>query len=374
MGVPFSKRNTKHEDQHSTDDLESVSSFNIVQHDESEDGLTTDADCALPAYENEDQLLVDSDARTAQATNELLADMTAPENPEPHDCHAPMQEVLDASVEPSRWTALQDDDRMPQIGNLTYEPAFPPCPVTNTPSFTDPFTESPKEPRPHDRHAPTQGVLDDSVEPSLWMEFDSKRKLLDRAVYHQVRLGDHVAYFKREDIDKVDTLLSACTGQELCKPSEKKAALIRLRMMLSLADGTPAESLPQLEQVARLFHDALEPAADTDFVEVADLEACLATWVPEPTRYAPFKDLTAAVEYMCLPVADNRVVGMALKHKYEPMPESLRRKRTEHGSLELTPNSLQIRADPKVEYKRVSLWNEASCAIHGTSRNASLTV
>jgi hypothetical protein len=213
------------------------------------------------------------------------------------------------------------------------------------------------EPEPYDEHAPVHGVLDMSHEPTRWSPYASELKLEDRSARHVVRCGDHVAFFDPADADVVDGLFALLSVPE--RPSEKKTALVRLRTALAVLKGTPVSEACRLDKVAKMFHDALEVAGDTESVAAADLEACLASWVIEPTRYAPFPDLAGAVAFMHLPVRDNRVVGMALRHRYDPDPEPL-----PSTATRVTSTNLHIVPDPEIKFTRVSVWNEPSRATH----------
>jgi hypothetical protein len=108
-----------------------------------------------------------------------------------------------------------------------------------------------------------------------------------------------------------------------------------------------------------LQSDDLEHASESNPIPAADLEACLETWVLEPTRYAPFPDLQGAVEFMHLPVHKNRVVGMALKHRYDPAPEPLPRVvRSRAVATNVTSTNHSFVSEPKIKFARVSIWNE----------------
>lgn len=215
-----------------------------------------------------------------------------------------------------------------------------------------------REPEPYDKHAPRHGVLYADVVPARWSPYASDPTLVDRSDVHAVRCGDHVAHFDPEDAAKVDALFALQSVPE--KPSDKKAALIRLRTTMAIAKGTPVSMVYQLEKVARMFHDALEHAPG-ETVAAADLEACLEAWVLEPTRYAPFPDLSGAVAFMHLPVHDNEVVGMALKHRYDPGPVPLPAVVTSRAVA--TTNHMLVR-EPKVTFARVSVWNEPARPTH----------
>lgn len=218
-------------------------------------------------------------------------------------------------------------------------------------------------PKPYDKHAPVQGVIDKSHEPTRWTLYASDPKLEDRAVGHEIRCGDHVAYFDPEDAVIVDGLLALKSVPE--KSSDKKTALVKLRTTLAVVKGTPLSMVYELEKVARMFHDALEHAPG-ESIPAADLEACLESWVLEPTRYAPFPDLQGAVAFMHLPVHENRVVGMALKHRYDPAPEPLPAAR--HPTVPVTTNVTSTNhsfvSEPRIKFARVSVWNEPARPTH----------
>jgi hypothetical protein len=217
-------------------------------------------------------------------------------------------------------------------------------------------------PKPYDKNAPVQGVIDKSHEPTRWSLYASDPKLEDRAVGHEIRCGDHVAYFDPADAANVDGLWALQAVPE--KSSDKKTALIRLRTTLAVSKGTPLSMVYQLEKVARMFHDALEYAPG-ETVPAPDLEACLESWVLEPTRYAPFPDLQGAVSFMHLPVHKNRVVGMALKHRYDPYPEPLPTVVTSRAVVtNVTSTNYSIVSDPKIKFARVSIWNEPARPTH----------
>jgi hypothetical protein len=227
-------------------------------------------------------------------------------------------------------------------------------------------------PQPYDEHAPVHGVVDKSHEPTRWSPYASEPKLEERSAGHVVRCGDHVAYFDPADADIVDGLFALRSVPE--KPSDKKTALIRLRTALALVKAAPVTVVHLLEKVTKMFHDALEVAPESESVAAADLEACLESWVLEPTRYAPFPDLAGAVAFMHLPVHDNRVVGMALRHRYVPDPEPLPvAAATVAVATNVTSANHQLRAEPNVKFARVSIWNEPARPTHDNFTEISST-
>jgi hypothetical protein len=216
----------------------------------------------------------------------------------------------------------------------------------------------PEEPDPYDKHAPRQGLLCRKDVPCRWYDIETKPALKDRDGVFEVRYGDHVAFFGREDADAVAALLPL--HPEKAQPSANKETLVRLRLNLALGSGTPPCDLVAMNDVARMFQDALEPAGDDASVAADELEACLQKWVLEPTRYGPFNDLAGAVDFMRLPVRDGRVVGVALKDRYVSKAAAARAiHATKTGATtNVTSTSMQLRSEPKVEFARVSIWNE----------------
>lgn len=214
----------------------------------------------------------------------------------------------------------------------------------------------PVVPDPYDKHAPRQGVLYDSVLPSRWSDCSSEPKLKDRARsdVFEVRYGDNFAFFRNSDADKVKALMAL--HSESTQASVNRDTLIRLRLNLAMSGGASVKDLLAMQQVAGMFHNALEIADDS--IDSADLEACLEAWVLEPTRYAPFKDLGDAVDFMCLPVQNNRVLGMATKHRYAPALERSLLCPADRTVTNVTSTNMQLRSEPKAEFKRVSIWNE----------------
>lgn len=216
----------------------------------------------------------------------------------------------------------------------------------------------PAEPDPYDRHAPRHGLLCAKDKPCPWYDIAAKPALKDRDDVFEVRYGDHVAFFGRDDANAVAALLPL--HPEQTQPSANKETLVRLRLNLALGAGTPPCDLVAMNDVARMFQDALEPAGDGASVAADELEACLQKWVLEPTRYGPFKDLAGAVDFMRLPVRDGRVVGVALKERYvsrEAARAAARAAKTD-AVTNVTSTNMQLRSEPKVEFARVSIWNE----------------
>lgn len=289
--------------------------------------------------------------------------------------------AADVSAEPAAEPAVKlSDDELEDIISRALETVASEAPtyaaLRDSADSLEPRIETPVEgehykllskvgdmPKPYDKHAPVQGVLHKSCEPMRWTLYASDPKLEDRAVGHEIRCGDHVAYFDPADAAKVDGLWALQAVPE--KSSDKKTALIRLRTTLAVAKGTPLSMVYQLEKVARLFHNALEHAPATETIAAADLEACLESWVLEPTRYAPFPDLQGAVNFMHLPVHKNRVVGMAIKHRYDPDPVPLPAvARSRAVTTNVTSTNYSIISEPKIKFARVSVWNEPARPTH----------
>jgi hypothetical protein len=274
------------------------------------------------------------------------------------------EHAADVSAEPESKPAVKlgDDSRALELRGIA-DSLEPPIETPSEGKRFEALAKIDKEPKPYDKHAPVQGVIHKSCEPMRWTPYAPDLKLDDRAVGHEIRCGDHVAYFDPEDAAKVDGLWALQAVPE--KSSDKKTALIRLRTTLAVTKGTPLSMVYQLEKVARLFHDALEHAPGNESIPAADLEACLESWVLEPTRYAPFPDLRDAVEFMHLPVHKNRVVGMALKHRYDPDPLPLPAVATSRAVVtNVTSTNHSIISDPKIKFARVSIWNEPARPTH----------
>ena len=299
-------------------------------------------------------------------TSEVCGSEVPFKHVDPYDKDAVTQARTKAGPEPEAFAAAVVSKRAPCVPitePATYVNNYTPvgvifdasdCAVDTPPEtpFRKKTRKDPVVPDPYDKHAPRQGVLHDGVVPSRWSECCSAPKLKDlpKSDVFQVKYGDHFAFFKTSDAEKVQALLPL--HPERAQPSANRDTLIRLRLNLAMSDGTDASDMYAMQKLAGLFHDALE-LADAS-VDSADLEACVETWVLEPTRYAPFKDLREAVDFMCLPVEDCRVLGVATKHPYAPAIEPC----LGSAVTNVTSSSLQLRSEPVTELKRVSVWNE----------------
>lgn len=415
MGLPFSKRNGKAADQaDKAGDAERPEDFEIV-------GSVPTDEAKRDAWTvtKEDYAPILGKTPLQEETFELKDVPKATADPKSFDPHAVKQAPTETGVEPEPFTAagvetdaqtvkehaarslvlpvnlaadvsaepevktvagaavkLSDDELEDIISRALESEAPTYAALRDSADSLEPRIETPVEgehykllakvgdmPKPYDKHAPVQGVLHKSCEPMRWTLYASDPKLEDRAVGHEIRCGDHVAYFDPADAAKVDGLWALQAVPE--KSSDKKTALIRLRTTLAVAKGTPLSMVYQLEKVARLFHNALEHAPATETIATADLEACLESWVLEPTRYAPFPDLQGAVNFMHLPVHKNRVVGMAIKHRYDPDPVPLPAvARSRAVTTNVTSTNHSIISEPKIKFTRVSVWNEPARPTH----------
>lgn len=415
MGLPFSKRNGKAGDAGKAGDSERPEDFEIAgleaaeqdRQDQSKRGgwVVTSEDYApilgkLPLQEDTFDLRDVPKATAAPKSFDPHAVKQAPTKtgaePDPFaaaDVKREAKPVAQTDVETAAETVVQiaaetvaelevdavalvklDDDKIEESRAL--ESVQPEVPTYASLRDSADAIETPvegehykalrkldKEPKPYDKHAPVQCVLNKSDDPLRWSLYASDPKLEDRVVGHEIRCGDHVAYFDPQDAAKVDGLWALQAVPE--KSSDKKTALVRLRTTLAVSKGTPLSMVYELEKVARLFHDALEHASESDSIRAADLEACLESWVLEPTRYGPFPDLAGAVGFMYLPVRDNKVIGMALKHRYDPAPDPLPRVvRSRAVTTNVTSKNYSIVSEPKIKFARVSVWNEPARPTH----------
>lgn len=271
--------------------------------------------------------------------------LRVPDSKADNDKHSVKQEPVEFDID-----VTQEDDAIEAVTKDPKSHAVTDDVTADVAAVKDPAID---EPKPYDKYAPVHGVIDESHEPMRWYPYASDLKLEDLADRHEIRCGEHVAFFDPADASKVDELFTMIPVPE--KSSDKKTALIRLRTTLEILKGIPPIIVYKLEKVTRMFHDVLE-SAPGETVTAADLEACLGALAPEPTRYGPFPDLQGAVGFMHLPVLDNKIVGMAIKKRYYPDSETPPPRR-------LMPGTKNSRV-PNIKFAHVSIWNKATKEMH----------